>query len=423
MLENPAEPIAMRIKILCLTIALLLFGSLLPAQDSEQPLGDVARQARAARAHAADSVPRISTANSPRHGNEPVSDFQLLAWIVGGMPTGDLLLELNTRGISFEPNQFYIEQLRSVCAGAQLIAALQKTPRYASAERASDAEALNVLTEAGFALNRGQYLKASQAIVRLLRRDPNNADLYVALGNIFREGGDFENGAQAYSRATDLEPNLAYPHGQLSYMYYKMRDGRSAEAEALKMLALQPKSADAHKFLGLALQQLRQYDAALAEYDKALAIQPDYAHVYYDIGIVKAEQGNLAGAVEAYRRAMALSPTVPTYYYMLGNAYYKANRFAEAVDALTTAEGLAPDDLRIKMNLGNALASLGRYEEAIPKFRAILDVDPSWNNARQSLCYSLLQLGRREEAKKVRAEWPGYRPNAQLEGSGAAPSN
>jgi tetratricopeptide (TPR) repeat protein len=166
---------------------------------------------------------------------------------------------------------------------------------------------------------------------------------------------------------------------------------------------------------GLALYRQGRFDEALVEYTKALELRPDYARAYYDIGVVKGEQGKRSEAIAAYKQALSLDATHYAVYLNLSTALYYSGNFDEAEEVAGKGLGLFPDDVDLLQNLGNSLVSQHKYEEAIPYFRQQLDIDPSRSNARQSLCYTLLKLGRRDEVLKVRAEWPGYRPNEALD--------
>ncbi len=402
--------------------SLLIFGLAASAQDTES-LGDAARRIRAekqkqraaARHPAATqkpaTAPRPATAASsapvPR---PPFTDLRLLALVAGNMPTQEIIGELRARGIDFDPDPEYVEQLKQVEAGP-IVEALQTAEQRATRGKNRHGDETAILASAGLALRRQQYGNALRTLQMAAQAHPGCPELYFLAGRIFRQVEDWRDARQAFSRAVALDPGFAWAHGELSFALYQIGQaepsdgGAAAVHEARAMLAELPASADAHKYLALALNLQQNYNGALVEFGQALALNPRDPSAFFDMGVTRANQQDWPRAIAAYQRAIELDPSQWNYYYNLGIAFKAAGRLDEAILSYQKAKSLAPDQLVVRQNLGNAFCAAGRPPEAIAELTDLLKIDPDWNLARPCLAKALRQAGKAAEADKVEQDY------------------
>ena len=389
----------------CYTLVLLLlsFSSAVYAQQ-DQSLGDAARQMRAEKAEESAQMGEPDwMKHGPQPNHDPISDAQLVGWVLGGVPAEDLLTELHDRGIAFLPSQEFGEMLRRAGADGTVIEEVARTERRSG--NGSSPEEMASMAKVVADTEAQDDRHAFREVFMLLKTDSMNPGLYVLVGHMFEKQENWEGMIDAYYRAIQLDRDFAYSHGRLSLACYKTEQG-CAKTEAEAMLALKPKSADGHKLLGLAYMLMQNAPAALTEYQRALSLgskEPDL--VYYDIGLTKEMAHDNEGAIAAYRRAIAINPNDWRGFNALGEAYVQQGNIDEGVLNLRKAKAAAPDRLDVRQNLGAALCNSGRYADAILEFEELLQIDPDWNMARHCLAKSLKAVGRLEEAQKVRDEY------------------
>ena len=395
--------------LLCLA---LVFAAALQALCQEsQSLGDIARGARQQKQKAALGTSAADSSTPDALSARPVTRLQLFAWLASQSESEDIARELRSRGLSFDPDDNFVRDFTAAGADSSLLDELKKAERHPATDPASDSETLQSIKTAALAAHERNYADAMRPLRDALQRDPNNPDLYFALGGLMRETEDFPGAVWAFTRCTQLAPAFAPAHGQLSYAYFRIQESEKAIVEARVMLKLQPDSAEAHKLLGLALAAAGDDDSAMREYQTALNLRPDYANVYFDMGQVRAREKNWPLAISFYRRALDLGRSNWYYYNQLGIALGRDGRIDEAVAVFK--KGIAFDSGRpeIRQSYGALLCNNGRYKEAVVAFRELLQLEPDWNMARPCLYRSLMSTGKTAEAEKVKQDYIKHDPN------------
>lgn len=335
---------------------------------------------------------------------QPVSERQLLCWIIAGVPTFNVLHELDTRGVDFAIDPAWLENLKQTGSDESLLAAAQKAKLVSGASAQSDEfspRLFRVIKEE----NAKKFSAAMLHLAGLAKMDKTSPDLLFALGGFMNRQEEWAEAIAVLTESLKLAPDSVYAHEQLSYAYYRMEIAEASIKEAKAALAIRPTDPDAHKFLGLAYLAKRDFEHADREFNEALKLKPDYARVYGNLALSLSMRGQDLAALPLYRRATALDPKDPKLFYGAGISYARAHQTEEAIAAYKEAKNLDPDDMRIRQNLGATYCDAGRYEEAVTEFQNLLAIDPDWNMARVCLARSLKRLGRMDEAAAVQAEY------------------
>ena len=108
----------------------------------------------------------------------------------------------------------------------------------------------------------------------ILRKYPNNTEIWEILGSAASQVGDLD----------------------LSILAFE------------KVVALKPYNADAHFKMGIALKDQGKLDVAMEAYKKAISIKPEYAQVFNNMGSILQAQGRLKDAIGAYDKALSINP-------------------------------------------------------------------------------------------------------------------
>jgi len=105
--------------------------------------------------------------------------------------------------------------------------------------------------------------------------DPKDAESRVRLGDVYFDGGRFDDAVRWYSAALEINP----------------------------------RHVNASTDLGIAYYYMNQPDRALAQFDRSLAIEPAHSKTLLNIGIVRAfGKQDLPGAAKAWQRVIEVAP-------------------------------------------------------------------------------------------------------------------
>jgi tetratricopeptide (TPR) repeat protein len=333
---------------------------------------------------------------------KPVTERQLYSWIAAEIPVFEVQSELQARGVNFVLDDAWRASLKKTGVSAQLLHALKNVSR--SAPPAPPDEHAERLRRVIQEVKAGESLAASMHMAALVKENPSDPDLSLALGWTLGKQGEWGEAIPPLLDAVRLDPENGFAHELLSYASFKIGNSDIAVREGKAAVTLRPADPDAYKYLGLAYDVRREYEKSVAAYEHALKLKPDYAVVFYDEGVSFGSQGLLRESVDAYRKAIALDGNQWTYYHDLGNALADLRRWDEAIAAQKRAKGLAPDNVEIRQSLDSVYCSSGHDEEAVHESRELLVMDSRRNGARLCLYQSLMKLGRTEEAKPIKDE-------------------
>jgi tetratricopeptide (TPR) repeat protein len=197
--------------------------------------------------------------------------------------------------------------------------------------------------EAALDLSRaGRKDEAVAQLKQLTDASPDEADLWIALGDAYRSSEHYKEAAAAYDRALTLRP--ANGHGDWPVYFAR----------------------------AVAEQGLKDWNAAEVDLKKALELSPNEPTLLNFLGYTWVDQNrNIPEALAMLEKAHALKPTDGYIADSVGWAYYKLGRYEEAARALQLAVQLVPGDPTINDHYGDALWRVGKK----------LDAKFQWNHA------------------------------------------
>ena len=104
-----------------------------------------------------------------------------------------------------------------------------------------------VLDNARLDLRIGRFHTARRSVQKYLHRNPDNANAYFLLGEIFRQQGkqeDTKKAIEQYEKAIALDPSFPAPHKAMGLMHYKEGERRLAQKFFETCLLLSPNAPD-----------------------------------------------------------------------------------------------------------------------------------------------------------------------------------
>ncbi len=222
------------------------------------------------------------------------------------------------------------------------------------------AETTDYLTQLGRAYaDTGKPDSARWAYERAIAADSSNATVYMRLGQLYEDAGDFAEALSYSEQGIALDPdNLNYAY---AYGVQRLRNGDlEAAAEILMRVADGiPWHYPAHYNLGQALNGLGQAERGaqyLARADTLLAMQRE---------------------VEQWVGRIKTHSTEPLLWVQYGEALHRSGRMEEAIEALTVAISLRPGWLELHNNIANLYLATGDTTMALGRYEALLQLAPT----------------------------------------------
>ncbi|MGB8656535.1 MAG: tetratricopeptide repeat protein [Candidatus Zixiibacteriota bacterium] len=288
----------------------------------------------------------------------------------------------------------------------------------------------------------GEEKAAFQKLREVARREPENVDAFLKLGDLFRNSKRYDKALQIHKELL-LRPSLTLEE-KTEVLKSMAQDYSTSGNHDRAIAVLLDLYKENEKDEWVASRLLLEYEET-AKWEEAFDLrkktsdrregQTSKILALYKVfwGRARADSGELHKARVAYKEALNYDENcVPAYIY-LGDAYYEDERPKDAVEYWKKLVETVPErGYLVFAKLEKTLFELGEYgdmtevyenilsrnprnvfalfslaritekkgliESAVDQYRQILDIDPSFSSARLSLARLYLSEGRKEES-------------------------
>jgi tetratricopeptide (TPR) repeat protein len=161
----------------------------------------------------------------------------------------------------------------------------------------------------------GRAMDDAASALEHLRRaidwDPNNAQAYRLLGQVYREQGDWPAAIEALTTFTRLRPHNPLGHIELAEAYEEIeagaagRDRGSLDAQIAAQWRDAGMTANDLDNAGEQAREATRYDEALAWYQRAIRLEPSLGDPWYYTGLLYEDLQRWSEALDAYQQASA----------------------------------------------------------------------------------------------------------------------
>ncbi len=230
----------------------------------------------------------------------------------------------------------------------------------------------------------GRYDQAVHAYERALEIDPTSDDALRGLAASFVALARPADAERIYQRALALRPDFAGSYGALGRFFYEQ--GRYDEATRMfrRTVELAPENVRSYNSLGALLSLQGKWDEARSLYEKSLSIQPNYV-AYSNLGhLYFFRESRYADAARAFEKALELDKRDHRVWQNLASAYYWAPgerdkapaAYRQAAEMLQSELEVNPQDANLVIRLAECHAMLGQAVRARTLTRRALDLAP-----------------------------------------------
>jgi tetratricopeptide (TPR) repeat protein len=250
------------------------------------------------------------------------------------------------------------------------------------------AQALSMKGEAQRML--GQFDAAAATLQQALGFTPENAWVWVELGNVRYDQGDTAGALANYSAALAVE-DYADAWANRAETWWQFNRGQRCTDDADNALRIDPQYAYANEIKGRCLIDLDQAEQALGYFDTAISLAPGYQNAYRNklaaLSALGRYEDLVAVADEALRPGVVTDPNPVIEEDILARRLLALGEYAPPATVAAEAEALLkryPQNLAAVSVQGAALLADGKADEA-DKVTQVLRQNP--DGARMNATY------------------------------------
>lgn len=191
-------------------------------------------------------------------------------------------------------------------------------------------------------LNEGEYQKAIAVYQQI---EPKSAETYEAIGNCYRQLGDFKNAVLNYKKAVEINPDNSETYYAMGVAYLEANNQDKAKEAFQISLKKDSKNIKSKKMLSFIEQKeivksldmayefydKKDYSSALKYLNKAVETFPNDPKVYYYRGLTREAVGDFKGAVSDFKDTVKIDRNYVVAYYKMAESLEKINKKKEAL--------------------------------------------------------------------------------------------
>jgi Flp pilus assembly protein TadD len=244
-------------------------------------------------------------------------------------------------------------------------------------------------------LKLGILSEAIDALSRVAKLSPTDADAYNDIGSVLEYLGRKEEAETNYRHALKHNPRFPEAYSNLGGLLASQGRFEEAVTNHQKSIQLNPNSAAAHNNLGNALRDLGRFDEAETSYRRALELNPNFLEVCINLGLLLEDQEQWDNSQACYRRALAINPNSSIALQCLGKSLgIFGDKDDEAIACLERLIALNPNDADAHVALGNILMRTDQTDKCWAMFRRARDLRPfiTWPAKKETPDFSVVLI-------------------------------
>lgn len=252
------------------------------------------------------------------------------------------------------------------------------------------------------------YEESLKLLNEAIRINPRFSLAYFLLGKVYqfyKDGAQADKALANYERAKQYDPNNAVVYLSIGDLYLAKHNGDAALYNLREAIKLKPDYAMAYFVLGVIYQSEKHDNTeAIKALLSAVKYDPKYIDAYFSLASIYRSQQDYAEEAKYLRRISEIAPNNPQlvpFYLDLGMHYRIERNYAEAMAHLNTAIAIAPKDFHPYKELAKVFEAQGQNQQAIEQYENAIKY---YGNAPESFARDIYSCrierlrGRYEEA-------------------------
>ena len=227
-------------------------------------------------------------------------------------------------------------------------------------------------------LGEGKHEKAVAEFKKVLKKDPQNIDVYTCLGAVYQAMGQNDLAIEAYQHALSLGPDHLNNLLQLGNLYIKTKQEEKGKAVFEKILQVNEKCKEAYINLGVYYIGQENWAEARPLLEKALLLEPKDVLAKNHLVSVYHKQGETEEAIALCREILAANPKEPSALNNLGCILMDQKKYPEALESFEILAEMRPDYPQAQQYMGMIHFYQRSFDKAMDAFQKAAAIDPKW---------------------------------------------
>jgi len=223
------------------------------------------------------------------------------------------------------------------------------------------------------------YDAALSDVEQALRIEPSNNYFILALGDVHRLKGEYQEAITAYNKGLPGSRNSGDIHYYIAASHFKLNEPSQQNLAANEAIKNNTRyTGESYLLMADALVKSKKPTEAILAYERALNVKPENpAEVYTALSNLYQSQSRLRDAIATIRKGIELHPDNGDMLIALTLYYSLADRYAAAVDVGQKAVKLSPNNHVAHTNLCRAYNDIKDYPRAVMACNKALALKPN----------------------------------------------
>lgn len=218
----------------------------------------------------------------------------------------------------------------------------------------------------------GRYDKAIDILKKILAEDPEIADGYFDLGNLYFKKQEYQEALQAFSRSLEFKPDNTFAATNIIYCLAALGNLDRAEEFVRQQVGRGLDDAQLYYVLGLNQAMAGNIEAAISGFQECLKINPRHAAAHNDLAGLYIITDDLLQAEQHLEAAREINPDLLDLNYHYALLREKQNSYQEAIEHYQREVAVTPDNFKALFNLARLYRRENRIEEELETLKKAL---------------------------------------------------
>ncbi|OHD18801.1 MAG: hypothetical protein A2086_03245 [Spirochaetes bacterium GWD1_27_9] len=235
-------------------------------------------------------------------------------------------------------------------------------------------------------LARGNNQKSIEFYEKCVTANPEDANIWNDLGNVYFDIPDFDNAIRCYKKAIEVDDEYYWAYYNIGLgIEEKNPDNSSSKENAKewfeKAIKIKSNYHPALNELGLYYLDKGEFDKAEDFFNRAIQGYKDYKYPYYNLSKIYKEKNQPEKAKAFLKKAIKCDPNYIGALNNLGILYYDETDYDSALYYYTKAIEIDNFYKYSLYNIGLVFDAFGQYKKAYEMYKRALDSDPKYKPA------------------------------------------
>jgi tetratricopeptide (TPR) repeat protein len=251
------------------------------------------------------------------------------------------------------------------------------------------------------AYEKKDWASAASYFQQVLQVEPNDADVYFHLGNVYRYQGNYSQALSAYQSAMKIDANFApaYLGEAQVYIYGPTVKYDAAITDLQKAIELDPNLNEASLELAELMIDQTSPDAALGMLEKLDAALPNNARVELIRAQAYLAKGDMDLALNAVNKAREYDRSILDIYLVWAKILQAQGKYQDSIVPILTYKANSPSSIGADVILAKAYYYTGKVEDAFTLLSDSLKKDNKITDAYLLRAEIYMQQKKYEEAR------------------------